>query len=265
MADVKDRPREAAGPRALMRLLGVLAFLSDKNEGATLAEMGSALGVPVSSLLAILRVLVDEGYLVRKATSYVIGPSSFDLANRILGENQLGILARGLMAKLSRQIGQTVILAKADDHRKCVVYTDIVEGEAEVRYTVPPGTTRPYYASAAGRIVLAYKDEAWVQRYLETTPLERLTPETMHEQAKLMAALKEIRLTGVSQSIEEATDGGAGFAAPILGANQTLAGVLIIGTIASRARREGPNYRDAVKRSATEISALLTALAASRV
>jgi IclR family acetate operon transcriptional repressor len=260
MIDVKDRAVEAVGPRALLRLVEVLAFLSDRKEGATLTEIGSALDVPVSSLLAILRVLVGEHYLERRATSYVIGRGSYDLAKRILGQNQLGVLARGLMFKLSREINETVVLARADDQRKCVVYTDVVEGEAAVRYAVPLGATRPYYACAAGRIFLAYKDQAWLRRYLETTPLVRLTPRTMHQQIRLVAALKDIRRKGVSQSIEEATDGGAGIAAPIFGDGQALVGVLTIGAIATRARREGPKYRAAVKRSAAEISALLAAL-----
>jgi len=61
----------------------------------------------------------------------------------------LGVLARGLMMKLSRDVGETAVLARADD-RKCVVYTDVVESAASVRCAVEVGAPRPYYASAAG-------------------------------------------------------------------------------------------------------------------
>ena len=250
----------SAGPRALIRTLDVLAFLSGRKEGATLTEIAHTLRVPPSSLLAILRALVQEGYLERQATAYAIGPRSSDLAQRILGENQLGVLARGLMLKLSRDVGETVVLARADDRRKCVVYTDVVEGAASVRYAVEVGATRPYYASAAGRVVLAFKDENWLRHYLDNTTLQGITAQTLTSRTRLLETLKDIRRKGVSQSFEEATDGGAGVAAPILAGDGKLLGVLTIGAVASRARRDGEKYRAAVKQTATEISALLTAL-----
>jgi IclR family transcriptional regulator, acetate operon repressor len=257
---VSGKTGVSVGPRALLRTLDVLAFLSGKKEGATLTEIAQTLRVPASSLLAILRVLVSEGYLERQATAYGIGPRSSDLAQRIIGENQLGVLARGLMMKLSRDVGETVVLARADDRRKCVVYTDVVEGAANVRYAVEAGATRPYHASAAGRVVLAFKDESWLRHYLDNTPLQAITTQTMTSRARLLETLKDVRRKGVSQSIEEATDGGAGIAAPILSGDGRLLGVLTIGAVASRARRDGEKYRTAVKRTAMEISALLSAL-----
>jgi DNA-binding IclR family transcriptional regulator len=250
----------AAGPRALLRTLDVLTFLSGRKEGATLTEIAQTLQVPASSLLAILRVLVSEEYLDRQAAAYSIGPRSSTLAQRILGENQLGMLARELMLKLSREVGETVVLARADDRRKCVIYTDVVEGAASVRYAVEVGASRPYYASAAGRVVLAFKDESWLRKYLDNTPLSGITAQTMTNRARLLETLNDVRRKGVSQSIEEATDGGAGIAAPILGIDGNLLGVLTIGAVASRARRDGERYRTAVKQTAAEISALVVAL-----
>ena len=258
---ISDKTTVSAGPRALLRTLDVLAFLSGRKEGATLTEIAQTLRAPASSLLAILRMLVNEGYLERQATSYCIGLRSSDLAQKILGENQLGVLARGLMMKLSRDVGETVVLARADDRRKCIVCTDVVEGAASVRYAVAVGTTRPYYASAAGRVVLAHKDDGWIQNYLDNTSLQGITTHTTTSRSRLLETLKDIRRRGVSQSFEESTDGGAGIAAPILSSDGKLLGVLSIGAIASRARRDGEKYCNAVKQAAAEISALVGALA----
>jgi IclR family transcriptional regulator, acetate operon repressor len=257
---VLEKTSVSVGPRALLRTLDVLAFLSGRTEGATLTEIAQTLRVPASSLLAILRVLVNEGYLKRQATAYCIGLRSSDLAQKILGENQLGVLARGLMTKLSRDVGETVVLARADDRRKCIVCTDVVEGAASVRYAVAVGTTRPYYASAAGRVVLAHKDDSWVQNYLDNTSLHGITAQTVTSRSRLLETLKNVRRSGVSLSFEEATDGGAGIAAPILSGDGKLLGVLSIGAIASRARRDNEKYVNAVREAAAELSALVGAL-----
>lgn len=257
MTEPNSRSAPPAGPRALLRLVEVFAFLSDRKAGATLTEIGSALEVPVSSLLAILRLLVQEQYLVRSGTAYRIGPGAQALALRILGESHLGTLALGLMRKLSREVGETVVLARPDDNGDRVIYTDVVECERAVRYAVQVGDTRPYYASAAGRVVLAYKDAGWIERYLDRTPLTRITPRTLHQRSRLMVTLEEVRRTGVSESVEEYTDGGAGIAAPLFGHGGELTGVLTIGAVATRARQEGERYSAAVKAYAADLSALL--------
>jgi len=176
------------------------------------------------------------------------------------GRTSWGVLARGLMMKLSRDLGETVVLARADDRRKCIACTDVVEGAASVRYAVAVGTTRPYYASAAGRVVLAHKDDSWVSNYLDNTSLHSITAQTVTSRSRLLETLKDVRRSGVSLSVEEATDGGAGIAAPILASDGKLLDVLSIGAIASRARRDSEKYGNAVKQAAAEISVLLGAL-----
>ena len=135
-----------------------------------------------------------------------------------------------------------------------------MEGAASVRYAVAVGTTRPYYASAAGRVVLAHKDDSWVSNYLDNTSLHSITAQTVTSRSRLLETLKDVRRSGVSLSFEEATDGGAGIAAPILASDGKLLGVLSIGAIASRARRDSEKYGNAVKQAAAEISVLLRAL-----
>ena len=121
-----------------------------------------------------------------------------------------------------------------------------MEGAASVRYAVAVGTTRPYYASAAGRVVLAHKDDSWVSNYLDNTSLHSITAQTVTSRSRLLETLKDVRRSGVSLSFEEATDGGAGIAAPILASDGKLLSVLSIGAIASRARRNSEKYGNAV-------------------
>lgn len=223
----------------------------------TLTELADVLAVPKSSVLAILRVLAVSEHVERVGTSYRLGNTAFDLARRILGLDHVAYTARGVMKRLSEEVSETVLLAMPDDGRKLIVYTHIVEGTSTVRYTVPIGDTRPYYASAAGRVVLASRSDAWLSDYLATTELKRLRPGTPHTKAAIRKLVVAVQRDGVSESHEEVTDGGAGIAAPLTERDGRLAGVLVIGAVSARAHRNRATYQAAVKRAASEISWLL--------
>ena len=247
----------AAGPRSALRLVDMLALIATAPHGATLTELGEALAVPKSSLLAILRVLTAADYVQRVGTTYRLADEAFGLARKILGLDHVAATARGVMKRLSDEVCETVLLAMPDDGRGLIVYTHIVEGTSNVRYMVPVGDTRPYYASAAGRVVLAARSDAWLSDYIACTELRRLRPGTPHTAAALLAAVRTVRRDGVSESFEEVTDGGAGVAAPLTDRDGRLAGVLVIGAVSARAQRNRAAYRAAVKRAAYEVSWLL--------
>ncbi len=247
----------ATGPRAAVRLLDILSLVAEAPSGLTLTELGDALAVPKSSVLAILRVLAASEHVERLGATYRLGDAAFDLARRILGLDHVAYTARGVMRRLSEEVSETVLLAMPDDGRKLIVYTHIVEGTNSVRYTVPIGDTRPYYASAAGRVVLASRSDAWLSDYLATTELKRLRPGTPHTRAAIRRLVAAVQRDGVSESHEEVTDGGAGIAAPLTERDGRLAGVLVIGAVSARAQRNRTAYQEAVKRAASEISWLL--------
>ncbi len=252
----------AIGPRAALRLVEMLAFIATTPNGTTLTELGDALTAPKSSLLAILRVLTGAHYVERVGTTYRLGDGAFDLARKILGLDHVAATARGLMKRLSDEVSETVLLAMPDDARGLVVYTHIVEGTTNVRYTVPIGETRPYYASAAGRVVLASRSEAWLADYFARTTLTQLRPNTPHTADAVRKAVQLVRRSGVSESYEEVTDGGAGVAAALTERDGRLAAVLVIGAVSARAQRNRVAYRKAVKQAAGEISWLLSGGAA---
>ena len=52
--------REVAGPRSLMRLLGLFEALAKSKEGLSLAELNGELRSPKSSLLNLLRGLIES-------------------------------------------------------------------------------------------------------------------------------------------------------------------------------------------------------------
>jgi DNA-binding IclR family transcriptional regulator len=74
--------------RSPVRLMQIFDAVAQSPEGITLSEISALLDSPKSSLLNLLRPLVEEGYLQKCASRYLLGPAAFHMASTILGDRQ---------------------------------------------------------------------------------------------------------------------------------------------------------------------------------
>jgi hypothetical protein len=72
-----------SGPRSVSRVLVVLSAIADSGEGRTLAHLSGALCIPKSSLLVLLRSLVDLEFLVHESGRYHLASAAFEFASNI--------------------------------------------------------------------------------------------------------------------------------------------------------------------------------------
>jgi IclR family acetate operon transcriptional repressor len=221
--------RDAAGPRSLARLLGLFDVLSMMPNGMSLAELNVTLESPKSSLLNLLRPLVAEGYLIHSAGVYRLGPSIFRLAASVMSAWNFPKMIRPFMAELVERTGESALLGVLNQEAEVLTYVEIVDSPHPVRYQIPVGTTRPIYASTAGRLLLAYVDKPWRDQYVNTVAFKVKTaiPVT---RASLVRELDKIRAEGVSSSIDGYSVGLAAVAAPVFdGDGRCIASVNIAG------------------------------------
>lgn len=206
--------RDNGGPRSLTRLLGLFDVLSQAPEGLTLAELNVALESPKSSLLNLLRPLVAEGFLVHAASAYRLGPGIFRLASSVLSAWNFPLLIRPYMEELSVRTEETVLLGVLNREAEVMTYVEIIDSPRPVRYQIPVGTTRPVYASAAGRLLLAYTDRKWRDTYMGSVVFKTKTAIPM-SRASLTQELERIRTTGLSWGIDAYMKGLSAIAAPV--------------------------------------------------
>lgn len=245
---------EAGPPRALGRTLGIFAAVAAAPEGLPLAELSAALGSPKSSLLALLRPLAEDGFLLHGAGRYRLGPEAFRLAAAMLAARRLPEQLRAAMEWLAERSGETVILTTIDREAGLVVYAECIDSRQPVRYVVPPGSTRPLYCSAAGRLLLAFQDETFREQYLETTPLRALTPLTVTDRAALRRILAQTRRDGISVTVGETVRGAAGCAAPVFDADGGVSRALLLGAPADRFEHEMPRLAALLREAAARAS-----------
>jgi len=238
------------GPRSIQRLLGLFTALADAPDGLTLAQLSVTLSSPKSSLLILLRPLVEQNYLLHKDRHYFAGPQMYHIASTILTNYKFGTMIHHFMEDLVASTSETVLFATLDKSNDNIVYTDVIESPKAVRYVTPVGVTRPLYCTAAGLLLLAYKDQAWQEAYMDRTDLLPRTATTIVDGAQLRDRLKEIRKSGYSFSVGEAVEEAAGVAAPVFNVDGTVAGALVLGGPSDRAVRN----REEMIRATTELA-----------
>ncbi|HYC49258.1 MAG TPA: IclR family transcriptional regulator [Burkholderiales bacterium] len=252
---------EEGSPRSLTRVLGLFGAIARTADGMTLARLSSELDSPKSSLLTLLRPLVAQGYLTHEGGVYRLGPAIFRLATDILSTRSFPKLIRPFMQQLVERSQESVYLAVIDRSARCVTYVEGIESPQPVRYMAPLGAPRPLYCSAAGRLLLAYSDDAWRESYVKSVQMKAMTERTLTNRAALRRELEKIRGTGLAISIGEAVPGAAGLAAPVFDTGGKAVAALLIGAPVDRFERELPALRKLMKDVAQQASGLFTGAA----
>ncbi len=245
---------EANSPRSLMRVVGLLEALAQAPQGLPLADISTTLEAPKSSLLALLRPLVARGYLLHDGFRYSLGPEAFRLAAAMQAAQRMPDQVRAAMEWLAEQSGESVFLCAIDRAAGLVTYVEVIPSTQPVRYVVPAGSTRPLYTSSAGRVLLAFQDDAWRDAYLKRTPLKPVTPRTTTGIVALRRILATVRQDAVAVTIGETIQGAAGCAAPIIGVDGSVTSALLVGAPAERFERNLKRIAALVKQAAARAS-----------
>lgn len=208
---------ESGGPRSLSRVLRLFSVLADSQGGMSLAELSVVLDSPKSSLLNLLRPLVADGFLVHANGLYALGPALFRLSATVLAAWDFPKLIHPFLQELAEKSGETALLGVLNREADAMVYVDVINSPQPVRYQIPVGTMRPLYASAAGRLLLAYADADYQREYLANVKFKSNIAKPLTK-TDLVQELEHIRRDGYSVSIDAYLQGLSAIAAPVLDA-----------------------------------------------
>ncbi|MFI7079675.1 IclR family transcriptional regulator [Micromonospora sp. NPDC049903] len=159
----------------------------------TLTEASEVLGVHKSTALRILQTL-ESARFVRKtgAGTYVFGSGLIELSELALGSMDLRQFAAAHLRQLQRQTGHTVHLAQLTGDE--IVYIDKVDSPAFDAVKLPSrvGRAVSIYASAVGKVILAYLPRDERDRLLSHVVFERYTETTFADRDALEAELVHV-------------------------------------------------------------------------
>jgi IclR family transcriptional regulator, acetate operon repressor len=249
-----DTPRDFTPPRSVERVLTIVRTLAQAGQPMSLAELSATLGVPKTSLFALLKGLEQAEYVTFKLDRYALGRESERLARAIIEGRSLVGIARPVLEELGHATRETIILCALGQDRRHVVYVDVIEAESSLRFSVSVGTTRPLNASASGQVVLSFMPAKERERYIVGGEFVRYTPRTVATRSALRAATATARREGCAMTIDGSVDGGIGIAAPLFDQEGSVVGAVVVAAPSTRLIDRVDEIKTRVRASAHAIS-----------
>lgn len=200
---------------AIERTLWILRELSQHTEGYGVKELSEDLDLPQSSVHRILRVLVDEGFVVQESMShrYSIGPEVFAMTGRSAAGRSLVEASRPHLDWLAQEINETAFATSlVGGVPVCVA---ISECDRPLRLFINVGQRMPFHAAASARVILAHQSEDEARRMITDEKFESFTTTTPTSADAVMALLPDIRERGYAVCTEELDRHVTALAAPV--------------------------------------------------
>lgn len=239
-------------------MLQILKVLSLSEQPIGLAELSRQLVTPKTSLIGLLRGLVEMNYVVFSDGTYRLGGSSFELANEVLSARQrlhMGDYIKDGMNDLCVQSGETVLYGiLTGESPPLMTYVGLAESRSAIRISVGIGDRSQLYCTAGGRVLLANMTDEAVRDYLAKAPINQINPQTETDPETLFAQIVEARERGFSCVIDQMVQGITGMAAPVRDSSDRVLGALIVAGPTSRILDDEALLRDMVCGAARSIS-----------
>ena len=198
----KSAKKELQLVKAVDHALMLLSCYTEEEEmGVT--ELSKKLGLHKNNVFRILATLELRGYIEQnpKTEAYRLGPKVFELG--LMFKYQMGLIkhARPVMQELRDRFNETVYLGVLRD--VYAVYIDNVETTHTVRVVSRVGTQIPSYATAIGKVQLAYMSQDELEELFKDRRLKAYTPNTITDRDELFEHLRQVAEQGYALDNEE--------------------------------------------------------------
>jgi DNA-binding IclR family transcriptional regulator len=191
------------GVKSAARTVELLELLASRqNRPARLRELSDALGAPRSSIYALIRTLVEHGWVRADPTGtlYSIGIRALLAGTTYLDTDPYLRIVQPHINDLSLRLDETIHFGRLD--RGDIVYLATKESSQYLRPFSRVGRRLPAYSTAMGKSLLAERIELGIDPHVprQLTPL---TPNTLIDHEALIRDLKLSRARGYAIDDEE--------------------------------------------------------------
>lgn len=206
-----------ASIKSVQKTFAVLEAFADRDRHLSLGELARHSGLDKSAVQRVTRTLLGLGYLVQDPASrrYGLGTRVLDLSFAFLRVHPLVQRATSVLVELRRTVRERVDLVLPDGDT--VVY--VVRMQAKRETFRPPlvGRRVPMFCTAAGRAILAQKDDAGALEMIRRAARQAHTPHTKTDPAAILDEVRRARRDGYAVQAEEWLPAEMVAAAAVLG------------------------------------------------
>lgn len=181
----------------LLKADAILNFLASSEAGQPLHIIAKETDMTNSTVSKILGTLELMDYVTRdNATkTYRLGSALVKFANQYLSDLDISKIAHPTLKKLHAELDETVHLSVREGDK--ILYVNKLESKRPIVVTTSKiGFSKPMYASAMGKAILAENSPEDIDGYLNRVPLIPFTANTITDAAALKKELANIRQQG---------------------------------------------------------------------
>lgn len=197
------------GTKTAFEILEVL----DELKEASLTEVTDHVSLSRPGVYKHLTTLDELGYVVKDDGIYSLSPRFLRFGNTWLNSTPLYRVAKPKIDELSDTTPGLASLLVKDHDQGVYAYRT---GKDEYLLERPAGEVVPLHASAAGKALLAFRDDSSVESILNGDTLPRVTANTTVDPATLRSELKDIREGGIASDSGECVEDWHSVAYPIM-------------------------------------------------
>jgi DNA-binding IclR family transcriptional regulator len=213
-----DRSAARPGTDMVGKALSLLVLLGDEPRGASAADISRRAELPFSTTYRLLGSLTRDGFVDYEPDGrrYHLGLRIFQLGQRVSNHHGFAGTATPVLRRVTEQTAEATILSVRDGLHHLTVSK--VDGPQTFRVTSDPGHLGSLSATAVGKVLVAFAEDAEREQLIADLPLERLTEKSIVDRDAFRAEIEEVRRRGYAVMDEENELGMRALAVPLLNA-----------------------------------------------
>jgi IclR family pca regulon transcriptional regulator len=208
-----NAPRATDFVESLDRGLRLLQAFAGRASQMTLSEIAAASDLPRATARRILFTLQHGGYVSSDGKLFALTPHVLTLAGAYLGANQVVAVLQPVLDQIAVAAQEISSLAVLDGDDVVFIArgspTRIFSGGVEIGYRLPA------FCTAVGRAMLGRLTDAELKTKLAAMKRAPLTPQTVTDSKRLLAAIAADRASGYALVDREAEPHFRSIAVPV--------------------------------------------------
>lgn len=238
--------------KALDKAILVLDFIRESPCPVGVNEIARQCSLNITTTFRILQTLKESKWIYQdKNEKYQLGPKLSYISRTNNFHTVLQEVSYYTMQRMSAQTSHAMNLA-VRDYNQCFILQQSRTNKI-VDYVPPIGTALPLYASAVGKVLMAWLPERLLNMILNSLVLTPLTRYTITSPASLMEELTLCRQNHYALDVMESQEGGCCIAVPIRCNQEVVAALSFSGIIKKLQPDEIIRYSNLLASAASEI------------
>jgi len=188
-----------------------------------ISDISRETGINKNAVSRVLGALTDSGWIYQDGVKYQLTLKPFRIVSSALGRNSFFTAAQPVLQQLWEETGDSCYIGILKND--AVLYLGHIDSTRDLKIAGRVGGSYPLATTAPGKVLLAYADASYRERYMRE--VLRYSSEQCEAFEQILAV---VRRNGWAMDVEEYGPGIICFAAPVFDLEGRVAGTIGVST-----------------------------------